>query len=144
MKKYALIYCLAVVILLSFTNAYASESQKQACGEKEPSALINTADMRYTKTPLNKLQRGAFNLSTCFLEVPASVFRVSKEKGEFIGFFVGPIQGLFTTLLRAATGIYDIVTFPIPAYDKPLMQPEYAFDSLDQASSSYDESYYGR
>jgi len=97
--------------------------------------------MRYNKTPINKIGRGVANIATFYLEVPASMFQVSKDKGELLGLTLGFFQGMFTSLLRLTVGVYDTVTFVIPSYSKPLMSPEYATESLEQACKSYDDTY---
>ena len=142
MKQVFLVICLITFVLFSFSNAYSSDSKDnnsqttghEGSAEKEAEALINTTDMRYKKTPLNKLGRGVLNVSTCFLEIPASMIRVSKEKDNtFLGVTIGTAQGLFTALLRSVTGVFDAVTFIIPPYSKTLMDPEYAIESLENA-----------
>jgi len=143
MKKLVLSFCLTVLILFNLSAAFAQDKYQAPVvpEEEKKAALIDTADMKYDKTPINKLGRGVANITTFYLEVPASMFRVSKEKGELVGFTLGFFQGTLTSLLRLTAGLYDTVTFVIPSYSKPLMQPEYATESLEQACSALDDSY---
>jgi len=143
MKKLILGFCLAGFVLFNFSGVYAQDASPatETIEQSKDTALIDTADMRYNKTPINKLGRGLANIGTFYLEVPASMTRVSKDKGEFLGFTVGFFQGIFTSLFRLTVGLYDTVTFIIPSYSKPLMQPEYATESLERAHIDYDASY---
>jgi len=102
----------------------------QAQGSK---VVLDTGTIRYDNTPLNKLSRGLGNTLTCYFELPASIFRTGVERGPFLAWIIGPVNGLFTTLVRFGTGVFDTATFLIPPYGKPLMNPEYASDSLYNA-----------
>ncbi|MDD5128965.1 MAG: exosortase system-associated protein, TIGR04073 family [Candidatus Omnitrophica bacterium] len=95
-------------------------------------AEIGDEDMRWGSTPLHKLERGLVNVCTCPLELPASMISVADEKGEIFGFFIGAAEGVFASVFRALSGIYDTLTFFIPSYSKPIMQPEYAIQSLQR------------
>lgn len=97
-------------------------------------AELDDEDIRWGGTPLHKLERGLINICTCPVELPASMMSVADEKGEIFGFFIGAAEGLFTTAFRAISGVYDTLTFFIPSYCKPLMEPEYAIQSLENAS----------
>ena len=117
MKIYFLVFCLTMVVLFNFTGSLRAE--------------IGDQDLRWGGTPLHKLERGVVNIFTCPLELPASMISVAHEKGEIFGFLIGAAEGVFTTVFRAASGVYDTVTFMIPSYTKPLMEPEYAIQSLE-------------
>jgi putative exosortase-associated protein (TIGR04073 family) len=125
MRYMFLIFCLT---LFGLSNAYAQINTDQTA------APVNAANMGYEKSPVNKLGRGILNLSTFYLEVPASIMRVSKEKTNgFYGATVGTFQGFFTALYRGGVGLVDTVTFLAPPYNKPLMDPEYAIESMEDA-----------
>jgi len=136
MKRILLILCALTFLLSLSIISYAQEAKTQSTAECIPDAPVKTEDMRYGKSPFNKLGRGAINTATCWLEIPAEVCRLSEEKGPFVGYTLGFAEGIFTTLLRGATGIFDAVTFIIPPYNKPLMKPEYAIDSLGDSFRS--------
>ena len=112
-----LILCLTVTILFNFIGNLSAE--------------LGGEDSKWEATPLHKLERGVINIITCPIELPASMLSVADEKGEIFGFFIGAAEGVFTTLFRALSGLYDTATFLIPSYSKPIMQPEYAIQSLE-------------
>lgn len=128
MKKILLFSWEIILVLVFSANIYAQNS-KAAGGGENSSALIDTRDMRYEKTPLNKLGRGIINTLTCWAEIPAEAYKVSQDKDPLTGCTLGVVEGFFTAMLRGLTGIFDAVTFIIPPYDKPLMKPEYALTS---------------
>ncbi|MDD5408686.1 MAG: exosortase system-associated protein, TIGR04073 family [Candidatus Omnitrophica bacterium] len=117
--RFLYIFCLTAVILFNSSGILRAELGEQ--------------DSRWEGTPVHKLERGLINIVTCPVELPASMLSVADEKGQIFGFFIGTAEGLFTTLFRALSGIYDTATFLIPSYSKPIMQPEYALQSLDNA-----------
>lgn len=88
---------------------------------------------RYVEGMLRKLGRGIANIVTC----PAELLRVPEEVGRRDGYVaaltVGPLQGVWRTLLRGVTGIYEVATFYAenPHGFEPLIKPEFAFGSLD-------------
>jgi putative exosortase-associated protein (TIGR04073 family) len=119
MKTALFILCLTAVILFNFTQSLNAE--------------LNNEDTRLGGTPLHKLERGVVNIFTSPVELPASMISVAKEKGEIFGFFIGTAEGLFTFVFRLISGVYDTATFFIPSYSIPIMQPEYATQSLENA-----------
>jgi putative exosortase-associated protein (TIGR04073 family) len=140
MKRVALLVCLAVMVS-GLSLAVLAEENK-ACeaakaSPKEGTAMVNADDMRYGKTCFNKLGRGVINILTSPSEIPAGAFRVCREKGDFIGVTLGSFEGLFTFIIRGIIGVFDTATFLIPPYNRPIMQPEYAFQSLEQSFHDY-------
>jgi len=140
---------LAIISILVLACAYGvafagnidtQKAEKSDTAEENSGAKIDASDMRYEKTPLNKLGRGFINTVTCLAETPAGVYRVSKDKGEVVGLTLGFVEGLFTSVLRGASGILDMVTFVIPPYNKPLMRPEYALDSFGESYRELDKA----
>lgn len=94
-------------------------------------------DISYKNTPINKLGRGTINTATCWAEVPARVFKVSNKYDPLTGLTLGTVEGVFSGIFRGLTGIFDAVTFLIPPYNKPVMQPEYALARLDGEIEDY-------
>jgi len=76
-------------------------------------AVISTE--AYAQNPPAKLGRGILNTLTGFLEIPLKVIRVSKSDGVPMGISVGLIKGIGWGLFRTLAGVYEILTFPIPA-----------------------------
>jgi len=52
-----------------------------------------------------------------------------------MGATLGIVEGVYTSVFRVLTGAFDTVTFIIPPYNKPLMEPAYAVDSLEEAEA---------
>lgn len=131
--KNKLFICLTLsfLVLLS-VNGYAQDKNSD-----NSSVVINSDNICYEKTPLNKLGRGALNIVTCWAEIPGDVMKVSNEKNGLAGITLGLVEGIFTTLIRGITGVYDVVTFVIPPYSKPLMEPEYAWQSMTDKCTQY-------
>ncbi len=84
---------------------------------------------------LKKLGRGVINVATSPLEVPKQTF-IEFNRGRKITFHVsvwilsGLAKGTAYSIGRLASGVWDIVSFPIPkpADYKPLMQPPTVFE----------------
>jgi len=84
--------------------------------------------------PLEKLGRGITNVVGCPFEISNNLQRIGDEKGFAAGFLEGTIKGVWYTVGRALTGIYDIATFliPLPGQYKPLMKPASVFDTASE------------
>ncbi len=119
MRVTLFVLCLTTFTLFSFTGILNAE--------------LDNEDIRWGGTPLHKLERGVTNIFTSPIELPASMISVANEKGEIFGFLIGTAEGLFTFVFRLISGAYDTTTFFIPSYTKPIMQPEYAVQSLENA-----------
>jgi putative exosortase-associated protein (TIGR04073 family) len=148
MKQVSLAVCCLTFALFGLSNAYSSDNHGYIQGAQststeivnqeeskqyESAASADTKNMGYEKTPVNKLGRGVSNILTFYLEIPASIMRSGKNNGDsFWSFFTGTFQGVFTSLYRGLTGVCDTITFFAPPYDKPLMEPEYAEESLSK------------
>jgi len=145
MKKIFVVLSVLLSITMVVAAAYA-QAAATAPATAQPAApsaqttrtdtayyqAMDTAMIQYENSPTNKLGRGALNTATFWAEIPAQALKVSKERDPLQGMTVGVAEGIFTSLLRGMTGIYDIVTFAIPPYDRPLMEPEYAFQAADK------------
>ena len=138
-SRFLAIFAAAVVFFLAI-NVYAqtgSDTQNAQCIAPDDQGSFDTDRINYTKSPLNKLGRGALNTGTCFLEIPAGIYQVSQCKGPICGWTLGMAQGFVTTLLRGATGLFDVLTFAIPPYNKPILKPEYAWQNLVEKEQAY-------
>ena len=84
---------------------------------------------------LSKLGRGIANIFTCPFELIRTPVRVEQRDGMVAGMSVGVLQGAWRTILRCATGVFEVVTFPleIPKGYEPLMKPEFVWVSGDWA-----------
>lgn len=71
----------------------------------------------------DKLGRGAANILTGWVELPYQVITQASDD-PYRGVTYGFIDGLSRGAQRTLYGAWDFVTFPIPPYDKPVMDPE--------------------
>ena len=70
-----------------------------------------------------KLTRGLVNITTGWLEIP---HRISERKAEKASWWPvhGTIYGLMMATTRTLYGAWDLITFPFPPYDGPVMEPD--------------------
>ena len=90
--------------------------------------IITSATTGYCGGPLTKLGRGVSNILTFPLEIPEQTSRANNSDGPFAGATVGLLKGLQMTVVRAAVGVYEVVTFMAPCpgnYEPILKDPEY-------------------
>ena len=102
MKK---VLVVAILLLAVSTPALAQQAQ-----EEGPQYTIFT-----------KLFRGVGNIVMSPFEIPVSAFNVAADTDIFIGITVGTISGIAAGIERAGAGVFDIITFPFPPYDRPLI-----------------------
>lgn len=76
------------------------------------------------------------NIATGWLEIPKNIINVSnaKDSNIFYGFVGGTFKGAINTVGRAAVGITDLLTFPLPT--EPIAYPVFVWDDFD-ADTSY-------
>jgi len=87
----------------------------------------------FAAEPLRKLGRGLVNVITGIVEIPKKVILTSRKEGIKKGFTTGLKEGAKAGLVRTASGIYEALTFPIPApanYE-PMVSPEFVFEEWD-------------
>ena len=80
--------------------------------------------------PGTKLSRGVTNSLTGLLEVPLTIGEEWKaSKNMAVGIFVGGAKGLVWGFMRTCSGLYDLLTFPIPLPEKydSLIKPDYVW-----------------
>lgn len=129
MKVKAILFaCIMLVVFCIFAVSYADDGQGYGY---EPDKVS------YDNSPMNKLDRGIANTATFWAELPADVCKVSREKDPLSGVTIGAVQGTFNAIVRGCTGIFDIVTFFAPPYNKPIMKPEYAINRADEQIKEY-------
>ncbi len=131
MKKMILVICLLLFGLLWTLDVFCQEPVN-TIPATNCRPLLDAKEISFEKLPLNKLTRGITNTTFFCLEAPAQMYETAKEsENEFVGGSLGLIKGVFVSFLRALTGIFDVVTFIIPPYDSPLMEPEYVFSRFN-------------
>jgi len=82
------------------------------------------------QTMFRKLGRGVANTLTFPFEVPKSIHEVLYDNGPAAGVTYGLLDGVFKGVIRALTGVYEIITFPIPFPKdyKNIVEPEFLFE----------------
>lgn len=95
------------------------------------SSLIGTPC--FAQDALRKLGRGLVNSVTGVVEIPKKVYMISKNDNVLLGLTWGFVKGTATGLLRTAAGVYETVTFPIPAPAdfEPMVHPEFVFEEWE-------------
>ncbi len=83
--------------------------------------------LSYMEGSTRKLGRGIANAVTCPAELIRTPELVSRRDGYVAGLTVGIVQGAWHMIARGATGLYDVVTFPvaIPQNFEPVIYPEF-------------------
>jgi putative exosortase-associated protein (TIGR04073 family) len=135
MKKATVLAVLFILMAAFTTQSFAEEIVVEQM--PAPEFQIEAEKIPYSKTALNKLERGSANMATFWMELPASVARVSNESNPVMGVTVGAVNGVFTSAIRGLTAVFDVATFMIPPYSKPVMKPEYALNSLDTSMRGF-------
>ena len=76
-----------------------------------------------------KLGRGVTNIITGWVELPKRVHETSQRSGAGAGLTVGVLRGFGYGFVRTAAGVYETLTFPVPAPPeyRPLLHPAYVF-----------------
>ncbi len=79
-----------------------------------------------------KLQRGFLNAAFSPLEISNEMAKEKRDEKAFIGWLNGLGRGSVFAVLRAFSGVYDVVTFPLPAPSGfgPIYEPEFALEYL--------------
>lgn len=78
-------------------------------------------------TAWSKLQRGAVNTTTGWLELAVQPVQGAQSDSPFMGVVTGFGEGILLGLQRTGLGLADSLSFPIGPYDRPAMEPETLF-----------------
>jgi len=95
--------------------------------------LAETDESPRGQNALRKFGRGLANVLFGIVEVPNQITKVTSEHGGGAGATYGVGKGLVRWIGREFTGVYDIVTFPVPfprGY-KPIMHPEFPVEDYE-------------
>ena len=82
----------------------------------------------YADNALTKLTRGVVNTATGVLEIPLQTMDNDIKGNALVSATGGFASGVASAVTRTVSGIWDIVTFVLPPYDKPLVKPETLFE----------------
>ena len=81
------------------------------------------------QTMWQKLQRGFVNIVSGCVEIPGCIYDVSSKEGGMVGATWGTAKGVGMGPIRTMVGIFDVITFPIPANDyQPILTPTTPYD----------------
>jgi putative exosortase-associated protein (TIGR04073 family) len=78
-------------------------------------------------SPGIKAGRGLAAIMTPFLEIPGNIVQTSKREGPLAGWTAGLAKGIGMSIVRPATGFYELVTAQMaaPKNFAPILEPEY-------------------
>lgn len=114
MKKLFCIKSLLIILLIA-TNASAEDAWKES-------------------PQLDKLKRGVINVFAGPLEIPKQTIASYKEgstktKHAWLHGMTGFVKGIFWTIGREGSAVWDILTFnlAVPENFEPLMKPEFVY-----------------
>ena len=93
----------AITIMLVLAVAFSATAYAQ----RTSTAPENTA--------ITKLGRGLLNIADAVVEIPGTMIRENAENGAASAWTNGVFQGIVNTVKRAAVGVYEVASFPIPA-----------------------------
>ena len=90
-----------------------------------------------------KFQRGLLNVAFAPAELSNELERVKREDHWLTTWIPAGFWGSVHMVIRAASGLYDVVTFFIPAPPeyRPILKPEFAKDYLEGDTPSHLESF---
>lgn len=78
-------------------------------------------------TAWHKLERGAINTTTGWLELAVQPVKGAHSEEPFLGTVAGFGKGILLGLQRTGVGLSDGLSFPVAPYDRPVMEPETLF-----------------
>ncbi|MFH1593643.1 MAG: exosortase system-associated protein, TIGR04073 family [Candidatus Omnitrophota bacterium] len=81
-------------------------------------------DKGVSNDPGAKLGAGLQNFLTGWMEIPSRIHEVSQEHNVLAGLTYGTLEGAAYGTGRTVAGGIDTVTFVVPPYDKPIMEPK--------------------
>ncbi len=108
MKKFFAVFCLTVFVLSMSITVFAADMPQKS----------------YPAGPIQKAERGFGNALFGWTEIPKRIVDISKETNPIKGLVLGIMQGTGKAFARTASGLGDIVTFPIGSYDEPAVMPD--------------------
>lgn len=95
--------------------------------------MLHAAELENSGTAMRKLQRGFLNVALAPMDLFAVMRDGMKEETFIPGWASGLFKGSIFAVGRAATGVYEMVTFfvPAPSGYAPILQPEFAWEHFD-------------
>ena len=95
------------------------------------------AELESPGTPMRKLQRGFLNVALSPWEIAHELSTDKKSDRVVPTWASGLVRGSVYAVGRAATGIFEMVTFPVPVPAKyePVVEPEFEWQHFDSEES---------
>lgn len=125
-KLFILLLVSAILIPLEAFSATAPTTEQAAATAVETQAQAAPAVTaaaptkgQYPAGPIQKLERGFMNAAYGWTEIPKRVVDKTKESNPVKGVLLGTWQGTCRAFARTASGVAEMLTFPIGRYDKP-------------------------
>lgn len=87
----------------------------------------------YPEKVLQKLENGAANAVTGFMEIPKTVMVTSRSDGPLYAMTIGLAAGILHMVGRTLYGAVDMATFMIPT--KSLVDPDYIWNDTGKITS---------
>ena len=102
------------------------------------STVLQATEIEREGTMCRKLQRGFLNFALSPIELSNELAKEKLTNTLPPSWFAGLGRGAWFTLGRALTGVYEMVTFPIPypANYRPILKPEFAWQHLPSADEN--------
>ncbi len=98
-------------------------------------ALIFVASATgYGQDKLGKFERGFANMAGGVAEIPGCVADTTRKQGPWMGCTVGFFKGIGMVPVRTLVGVYDLLTFyvPAPGNYEPVLKPATPFNYWDE------------
>jgi len=73
--------------------------------------------------PTRKLGRGLSNILYCWTEMPVTACSINTVEGNSAGFSYGPVKGVGRAFYRLGSGLFEVLTFPVPSNDGTYRPP---------------------
>ena len=104
------------------TSASSTQAQPAVAA---PVKVITQKMSTYPAGPIQKLERGFNNAAFGWTEIPKRIVDQTKAwHNPLIGGAQGLFQGTCKAFARTASGVSEVLTFPIGRYDKPRVLPD--------------------
>ncbi|MFA6564197.1 MAG: exosortase system-associated protein, TIGR04073 family [Verrucomicrobiia bacterium] len=86
------------------------------------------------QTMRDKLQRGFANMAGGVVEIPGCVADTTRKRGPWMGYTLGFLKGVGMVPVRTVVGVYEFLTFYVPAPDnyEPVLKPATPFNYWDE------------
>ena len=91
------------------------------------------------QTRKRKLLRGAVNTLTGWIELPKNIYDKTVEDNLATGLTAGLIGGVGMSVVRTGTGVYEVITFPVPCPEnyEPILEPEFVLSETSVPADVY-------